>query len=38
MMEVISSNGEEGLTKVVSIVVEAEVEGVDLTNKIINKR
>ena len=37
-MEVISSSGEEGLTKVVLIVVEAEVEEVDLTNKIINNR
>ena len=37
-MEVISSSGEEVLTKAVSIVVEAEVEEVDLTNKIINNR
>ena len=38
MMEVISSSGEGDLTKAVSIVVEAEVEEVDLTNKIINNR
>ena len=37
-MEVISSSGEEDLTKVVSIAVEAEVVEVDLTNKIINNR
>ena len=38
MMEVISSSGEEDLTKAVSTVVEAEVEEVDLTNQIINNR
>ena len=37
-MEVISSSGEEDLTKAVSIVAEAEVGEVDLTNKIINNR
>ena len=37
-MVVISSNGEEDLTKAVSIAVEAEVAEVDLTNKIINNR
>ena len=38
MMEVISSNGEVDLTIEVSLVVEAEVVEVDLTNKIINNR